>query len=169
MAQWYSTCFESKHTGVKSGIQVRVLLLAFVAYWDKRLVHRALTPEVAVRSRNRPFLPWWLNWYSSRLLICYLGVISGFGVQVPATALDGIIPNKKHPILNPIEKGAFLLLIIYCSLHADLLFILFFSDVVKFCSTSSHMSHIICRCNTLFHVLFYDFVQFFVIFETWCR
>lgn len=87
MAQWYSTCFESKHTGVKSGIQVRVLLLAFVAYWDKRLVHRALTPEVAVRSRNRPFLPWWLNWYSSRLLICHLGVISGFGVQVPATAL----------------------------------------------------------------------------------
>lgn len=58
-----------------------------IAYWDKRLVHRALTPEVAVRSRNRPFLPWWLNWYSSRLLICYLGVISGFGVRVPATAL----------------------------------------------------------------------------------
>ena len=58
-----------------------------IAYWDKRLVHRALTPEVAVRSRNRPFLPWWLNWYSSRLLICHLGVISGFGVQIPATAL----------------------------------------------------------------------------------
>lgn len=58
-----------------------------IAYWDKRLVHRALTPEVAVRSRNRPFLPWWLNWYSSRLLICHLGIKSGFGVQVPATAL----------------------------------------------------------------------------------
>ena len=87
MAQLVQHLFRKQAHRVKSGIQVRVLLLAFVAYWDKRLVHRALTPEVAVRSRNRPFLPWWLNWYSSRLLICHLGVISGFGVQVPATAL----------------------------------------------------------------------------------
>lgn len=87
MAQLVQHLFRKQAHRVKSGIQVRVLLLAFVAYWDKRLVHRALTPEVAVRFRNRPFLPWWLNWYSSRLLICYLGIKSGFGVRVPATAL----------------------------------------------------------------------------------
>lgn len=75
-----STPGKIRHTGSSP-------VTGVIAYWDKRLVHRALTPEVAVRSRNRPFLPWWLNWYSSRLLICHLGVISGFGVQVPATAL----------------------------------------------------------------------------------
>lgn len=37
------------------------------------------------------FLPWWLKWYSSGLLIHHLGVKSGFGVRLPATALIFII------------------------------------------------------------------------------